>query len=301
MNETARRIWTWFFARGGPHSGAVLRIVFGIYALWVLWDLYPVLDVVFGHEGMAGTLNPDARMSSGPLDFLYAHDSPAELALFYWAYVGASVALCLGLCSRLATVAVLLAHTLLCERNGSFPYGADNVFQHMLFFMAFLDTGRVWAVDAWIARKRGRAAVTEVELWPLRCMQLQVAVIYLFTGYFKLSTDVWSDGSAVWYAVQGVGLDTAFTPWLLRQRELIVALTYGTLVFELGFPLLVFTSYRYVVLLAGVAFHLGIDMFMMIRFFSFVMFASYLAYVEPEDWLLLRERCMQLLARRIRA
>lgn len=301
MNDTARKVWAWLFARGAPHSAAVLRMVFGAYALWVLWDLYPVLDVVFGHEGMAGTLNPDARVRTGALDLLFDHDSPGELALFFWLYVAAALALCVGFCSRLAAPAVFVAHTLLCERNPSFPYGADNVFQHIVFFMTFLETGRVWAVDAWIARKRGRAPVVEIELWPLRCMQLQVALIYLFTGYFKLSTDVWSDGSAVWYAVQGFGLDTAFTPWLLRQRELIVALTYGTLLFELGFPLLVFTSYRYVVLLAGVAFHLGIDLFMMIRFFSFVMFASYLSFVEPADWLALRERCAQLLARRIRA
>jgi hypothetical protein len=222
MNDSARRLWAWFFARGVPHSAAVLRMAFGAYALWVLWDLYPTLDVLFGHEGLFGTLNREARTSKGPLDFLFEHDSPGELAAFFWCYAAAAAALCLGLGSRLATCAVFVGHVLLCERNPTFPYGADNVFQHVLFFMMFLSTGRVWSLDAWLARRFGRAPGAEIELWPIRCMQLQVALLYLFTGYFKLSTDVWADGSAVWFAVQGGGRVTALTPRLLEPRDWLI-------------------------------------------------------------------------------
>jgi hypothetical protein len=285
MNATARHLLDWLFARGDGYGAAAMRIAFGLYALWVLWDLYPMLDVLLGHEGMYGTMNPAARTNTLPLDLLYVYDSPAATHTFFAVYAALAVCVTIGLFSRTSTVAVFGCHMLLCVRNPYFPYGADSVFQHVLFWMMFLDSGRVLSLDAWLATRNGRPRERDIELWPLRAIQIQIALVYLYTGYFKLHTDVWADGSAIWYAVQGEGLSTAYTPWLLKHRELIPPLTYASLVYELSFAVLVFTSYRYVVLISGVLFHLGIDLFMMIRFFSFVMFASYLSYVEPDHWL----------------
>jgi hypothetical protein len=240
---------------------------------------------MLGHEGLYGTMNPGVRRSNGPLDFLYGHDSPGELEVFYFTYVAVAACVLLGFVSRVSVPLLLLFHTFVGERNPYYSYGADAVFQHTVFWMMFLNTGRVWSVDAWLACRQVRAPPTDVELWPLKCIQIQVALIYLYTGYFKVQSEVWADGSAIWYAIQGFGLDTALTPWLLENRWLIPPLTYASLLFELSFPFGVFTSYRYLFLFGGVLFHLGIDLFMMIRFFSFVMLVSYLAYVEPEHWL----------------
>jgi hypothetical protein len=62
------------------------------------------------------------------------------------------------------------------------------------------------------------------------------------------------------------------------------ALTYGTLLFELGFPLAIWwRRYRPWLIAAGVTFHVGIDLAMVIPIFSATMILSYLAFLDDDE------------------
>jgi hypothetical protein len=116
-------------------------------------------------------------------------------------------------------------------------------------------------------------------------LQYQVAVIYLSSGLSKFAGPLWRDGSAVYYSlsnnvVQRVPVEV-MPPALL---DLTVLATYGTLAFELGFPLLVWgRRTRPWVLWSGVMLHLGVWLTLEVGPFSWVMMATYVAFLDPED------------------
>jgi len=292
-----RRFLGWFFAEGEGTSAAALRIGLGLYTLFVLWDLYPVLHDVLGHGGAFGTLHAEAVDRTGWKRLLWRHDNPADLQLFFWCWTAAAVCLTVGLGGRLTVLITFLLDVLFQERNHFILYGTDAVYRHVMLWVCFLDTTRVWSVDALIARWRGRSLSRLVPLWPLRCVQIQVAIIYLFTGYFKARSELWQQGSAVYYALHSQGLQTSLTQLVIGHPLILQALNYGTLVIELGFPLLVFTRFRHLALFGGLCLHVGIDLFMMIRFFSVMMLICYLAFVEPPHW----QRLLACMRRRGRA
>ncbi len=119
-------------------------------------------------------------------------------------------------------------------------------------------------------------------IWPLRLIRCQVSLIYLSSALWKLLYPIWRDGSAVYWALN-LNAFHRF-PWQLpvAAEPLVVLLTWGTLLFELFFPLLVwFRVTRTPTLLAGLGLHLGLWLTLEIGPFSLVMMASYIAFLDP--------------------
>jgi len=114
-------------------------------------------------------------------------------------------------------------------------------------------------------------------LWALR---MQVVTVYFFSALNKLQGTTWLDGSAVYYALRndafaGSGLDALVQSW----PTLAAALTWGGLVYQCAFPLLIwFSRMRPYLLMAGVVFHLFIALFMGLPDFGLAMVLSYVVF-----------------------
>jgi len=77
--------------------------------------------------------------------------------------------------------------------------------------------------------------------------------------------------------------------------------TYGTLAFELAFPLLVaWRRTRILTLIAGVGLHLGAWVTLEVGPFSWVMIATYIAFLPPERLATLVDEVWQRKAARYR-
>lgn len=286
MREFLTRIGAWFFARGDARTAAAVRIAFAAIYLAMLWDLYPLLHLLLGHGGVFGTLEAFPYELSGPQFLLFRHDTPLELELFFWASVVVTTAALVGVWTRVSVVLAYVSMFLLQERGPFIVFGADLVMRCVGLWLLCLSSGRVWSVDAWLRGRRGKAVAREIELWPLRAIQVQVALVYLVTGLLKLRAPPWQDGSAVYYALQvgDVGVDPVL-PWIFEQRALMAALDYGTLVIELAIPFMfLYRPLRLWAVVLGVAMHAGIALLMSIRFFGAAMFMGYLAFAEADDW-----------------
>ena len=120
--------------------------------------------------------------------------------------------------------------------------------------------------------------------WPLRFLQLEVAIGYVLSGWAKLQGKTWHDGTAVGLALRIEDLQRFAAPdWLFEQRILLNLLTWGTLAFEVSFLMLVWSRrLRPWVLGVGVLIHLGIDIFLDIGFFSYAMLLAYVAFLPPD-------------------
>jgi hypothetical protein len=237
----------------------------------------------------------------------------AILVFIVWA--GISVALLVGYRTRPMAVLNYLLMLSITNRNIFILTGADHVMTVLGFWMIFLPLNHDYAVDAWLARRRHRqehgsnvllvpALPHTTYAFPLRVIQIQVALIYIFTSYMKWQGAFWSEGDALYYTLQqngyllptGVWLGQTAPLWLLRL------LTWSTLLIEAGFAPLVFLPVlqpwaRATGLLLAAFLHLGIAVTMDIPDFSIVMWISYILFFEP-TWVVWLERQFHELLKR---
>lgn len=198
----------------------------------------------------------------------------------------------LGLCSRSAA----LAAAILGFYVFGIPqcYGKVNHYHHVIWFLVLLSVSRcgdALSVDALLRRRTGvpflnrligPAPSTEYG-FPLRVAWLLFGVVYFFPGFWKL----WACG-VEWGFAENLSLHmyhkwASLGDWRpvfrIDQHPWMVTLSgIGTLIFELGFWLAVFSRRtRAVVAVSGLAFHNMTNLFMGIAFWNLQ--ALYVAFV----------------------
>jgi hypothetical protein len=155
IRASARALGQWFFEDGDASAAALLRIAYGAVCLFMLWDLWPVLDLLLGHAGYFGTLDPRFVPAPGLDTLLFYFDSPGALRVWFWSFVGVAIAVTAGLGTRVALGLSTLFLVLLHRRNPFMLFGADGVLMHVSLWLLFLRAGRVWSVDAGLEALRG--------------------------------------------------------------------------------------------------------------------------------------------------
>lgn len=113
-------------------------------------------------------------------------------------------------------------------------------------------------------------------------IKFQVCFIYLSAGLAKVHGELWSKGVAIYYALQ---IDQFSHPWVqdnLATNAIFITLaTYGTLAFQLTFPVGIWHSkLRPWILIAGTIIHLQISFMMGLLTFGLVMSASYIIFYD---------------------
>jgi hypothetical protein len=154
----------------------------------------------------------------------------------------------------------------------------------VFFFLIWTETGQVWSVDAWLRRRRGVTVLRPVPIWPLRLICYQISLVYLSSALWKLLYPIWRDGSAV-YWVLSLNAFHRF-PWPLPNavEPILPVLTWGIVLFELLFPLLVWRpATRTLTLWIGVGLHFGLCLTLELGPFSLVMVGSYIAFLDPHQ------------------
>ncbi|HEY3405696.1 MAG TPA: HTTM domain-containing protein [Ohtaekwangia sp.] len=115
--------------------------------------------------------------------------------------------------------------------------------------------------------------------------QVQVAGIYLVSGWDKLWNTTWQSGEAFAYIAH---FDSLINPWFvgsLSHKGIQFFLSWLTIVFELVFVVLIwFRKTRIPVLLVGVVFHLVIMIMLTLPEFGILMILSYLVFLEDSDY-----------------
>jgi hypothetical protein len=132
-----------------------------------------------------------------------------------------------------------------------------------LFWLMFLPSGARWSLDGSNALRRAYGQPVQESLTSIATagILLQTTIVYLSTAFLKHSKEWWSEGSAMYYALNIEqfrlplgGLAKNLPPIVLQLS------TWLTLAFEILAPLLVFSRHpvvRNLVILAAFIFHLG--------------------------------------------
>ncbi|MBA3874703.1 MAG: HTTM domain-containing protein [Anaerolineae bacterium] len=206
-----------------------------------------------------------------------------------WAVV--ALLLLFGWQTRVMSILNLVLLVSVVNRNQMVVTGADNVMQVLAFWSLFVPLGRCYSVDA---RRRPPNPHPTTYAFPVRMLQIQIALIYIFTVIFKLQGQTWPNGDALYMAMQIKMHTFPVADWLLANVSISVlrTFTFMALLVEVGFAVLIFAPIlqpylRRVGLVAGVLLHVGIGLVMNIPNFPLVMIMSYLLLIDSgwTDWI----------------
>jgi hypothetical protein len=174
-----------------------------------------------------------------PFPAAHALGGSVELQTALFAAAAALAALLLvGLFTRLATVGSWYLLVSLQVRNPLVLDAGDKVLALVLFWSMFLPLGAVASVDA---RRRGPAAERVVLSPASAALLLQFAFVYLLAGINKTGPEWRSEGTAIAYVLSQSYWSLPLGDLLLGRAELLRWLTFATLAFEIGGPLLLFS------------------------------------------------------------
>ena len=151
-----------------------------------------------------------------------------------------------------------------------------------LFYLCLADSTRHYSVLNLFVKQidKSRPMSDALNSVAIRFFQIQLCVIYGYTGMEKLKGGPWWDGTALWGAVTNSQLAFMDFTFLSHWPIVIIIGTYFTLIFEIYFPALVWVpKIRPFVLLCGVIFHAMIGLTMGLVFFSAVMVSCYIFFL----------------------
>ena len=270
---TWNRYW---FSDVDPHAYAIIRIALGVVGLMGLVGLTPVSEY-WSPEGLAPALGG----GTGIRELLISHGlgNVAGYALYALLWVS-FICMVAGLWSS-AAVAVCFVGSAVQGFWNPLPLSSSHkVLVALLFCLMWADSGRVLSLDAWRRREGGRHS--QVMIWPLRLLRIQIGLIYFSSGLMKLLSESWRDGTAVRYTLETNAFHRFPTSALTQWDWPLTALTYVTVVWELAFVLLVLNRRtRVPTLWFGVLMHVGMAITLELGTFSAVMLTAYLAFVDP--------------------
>ncbi len=260
----AWEVWSaWWFGPVDARVLAAMRISLGLLLLHWWAQLGSDLPALFADEGLVGPRALVRDWTTTRWSHL-DHLSPRGL---YAAHVAGAVAIAaftLGVGTRLTNVVVAALLIGLHHRNPWIQNGGDRLLRLWALYLCLTPSGAAWSVDAWVRRWRGLPAVTEVPIFGLRLVQLQVGWMYLDTGVEKVLGTGWTDGTAIHWALSDGNFNRA--PWLYDPllyswpgQVWAAVTTYLTLGWELLFvPMVIWPRTRTAALVLGVGLHLGI-------------------------------------------
>lgn len=261
--------------------------------------------LALGRMGMAWLLLYDLVVRASDLEAHYS-DAGLEprssvgtptLPLFrlYWlsgsptfagaAFVGAglaALALLVGWRTRLATVVSWVMLSALHARNRAVLQGGDDLLRMLLLWSAFLPMGAFWSLDA---RRKPAPASSRFTGAATFALYGQLFMLYFVTGTLKANLPHWRWGEGIYDALSADYFVTGLGQWIYPHRYVLKVLSWGTLLLEMGGPLVFLVPprrwrIRLALVLTFIGFHLGISAFMRIGMFSFVCVVAWL-FVIP--------------------
>lgn len=282
-----RKLWRswsafWFEAEGAVQYERFRRIFAAVLFLFLV-SRSPDLELFYGESGwVPSSLHSevmDTRFRASLLTALnHLPSFWAQVGLWtaHLMLLGALLALAAGWVrgrwGRGAAIVAFALHVSFLHRNMAVSYGADLIATFFLFYMTFAD----------FSRPHGRD-FTDLGSLAFRLSQIQLCVIYAYSGWEKLKGAHWWRGEAIWDVLANAQLARWDFGFVSGFPLALVAATYITLLWEIYFPALIWVRpLRAPVLVVGVLVHLGIGVSMNIPYFSALMVSVYVLFLPTE-------------------
>ncbi len=271
----------WFEAESGPQ----MRVFRSCFAL-LLFIAYLIrsLDLEFFYSNH-GLINLSVLDELVPMSYRYSvfHLFPSTTALWIGntIFLGSLLALIFGIYPRVAALVASILHISFLHRNIGASYGMDTISTFYLLYLCLADYRN---------RPEGRFVPdlrSIVGSMAFRLAQIQLCVIYGYSGLHKLRGIYWWKGEGIWSVLANFQMARFDFSWTAHFPFLLTAMSFVSLFWEVYFPALIWIRpIRYPLLVFGVLFHLGIGISISIPFFAAVMILIYILYVDASHCVL---------------
>lgn len=295
LNSSARTTWSawdrfWFQAYH-PRAMTVLRTSIGF--LLFLFYLIRAADLRWFFSD-SGLLTWSTIVETMPIEFRYSllqfFPSDGAVLFLHTLFLVSLLTMAMGWWPRISAFVAFVLHVSFMHRNMPIVFGADLIATFFLFYLCFMKTTGAPAASSSLT-----AYVSSIAL---RFGQIQVCIIYAFSGWEKLKGPSWWKGEAIWTVFANAQLARWDFSWTSHLPFAIILATYLTLLWEIYFPALVWLrKWRPVMLIFGVLMHLGIGIVVNIPFFGLLMVFTYSVFLTEAEagWILQRIKSLKRL------
>lgn len=240
---------------------------------WLLANtlfLFPIWDELWGPNSLIAAM-PVPENLSYQIFYVLMHDSVSR---FYWIFPIIQMAAILlwysGKWKKAAGVVIFVVTLMLFLRAYTYLTGGHRLVYLLLFFLMFINED-----------ENNPKSNINSNLFLLAC-KIQLILVYLFAGLYKLNGTYWLNGEALYYVMN---LREFSHPWLqqfmLSKPWLLAIGTYAALAYQLLFAVLVWIKpIRLPFLLVGIFFHLLVAIGMGLPDFGIFMVLCYSMFVD---------------------
>jgi predicted DCC family thiol-disulfide oxidoreductase YuxK len=281
------RSWNeFFFTPQPPTTIALFRFLFGLMVIADAVLLWPDWMTWYGEKGVL-PLGTALKLVQGTRIDLFTLLPPGDfwVQAYFWVFLLFAFFLTVGFLTKVSSILVFLGLVSMHHRNPFVLHGGDTLLRVLSFFLMFAPAGAAISVDRLWRILKGREGLQPEPRspWAQRLIQIQAALAYFSTFWWKTQGNMWIDGTALYYVLH---LDEfrRFPVLFLEELWLSKLATWFTLLVEFSLGVLVwFKEVRYYILVGAVFFHLGIEYSMNIPLFEWIMIVTYLTFIEPTD------------------
>jgi len=192
-----------------------------------------------------------------------------------------SVLLTLGVASRFQAACIFVWLVSFHHRNPLICDGEDTVFRFLTFLMIFLPLDASWSLGRRLLGKP-YCPPQAADVWALRLLQFEMALIYASATCSKFVGQTWQDGTALYYVSRMTDHfgRVPLPDWLFSMPWFVHGLTWSVLFIEGSLPIaLWWRPTRMLALSLGIALHLGIEFTMHLFLFEWVMIVGLLSFL----------------------
>lgn len=187
-----------------------------------------------------------------------------------------------GIFKYISAFLLCLCNFIINETFGLYGNGGDNLLYFVLIYMVFTNSYSYFAYskykETYLSNLISNVAVFAI--------LFHLCLLYFIAAMHKIHSDVWFNGVATYYILNIERFNSPLNYLFSKNSFFIAFSTYFTILFETFFPVLVwFKQTKKIILLSGVAMHLGIYFFMMIYDFEILFIMIYGFFITNKQWM----------------
>jgi hypothetical protein len=269
---------------------AFLRVAICCWLLKEVCINWTSMDILYGDSVfVVSKKNLINRLPGGGFHFVRSY-----YIWFIVAYIGVIFLNILGIGRQFTLLILLVMFYVLQKMNMSMVNGGDAMARLILFYLIFADSYKYFVLNKQKNVDDDKRKLQNLfsNLAALSIM-FQLCLAYFSSGIAKIMEPVWLHGEATYYTLSMERfIGTPFNKYIIQHKWIVYFTNYGTLLFELLFPLLIWIKkFRKPLLITGILFHLGIYIFLMIYGFQIVFVLIYGLFLPNQKLLIFAERC----------
>ena len=256
----------------------LFRTALGIYLLYYQCILFKDFSTYFGPGSM---IIPE--LLTLKFSILFWVWNSLVLKILFLIMMGLTLIFMLGVINLWMFIGLFILQISFHQANPviiSEPQQLANLFLLMFFFI-FPNTYPTFLT---LKNYPSTGLMTKEDKQIINILIVFLGLYYLLAGLKQLPDPLWRKGEALYYILKWpiMSKDNFIVQELLKHAFILKALNYGVLVFEISFIFLVYSRFRWILIVLGLGYHLGIYMTLDVGSFSQIMLVWYMLLLDEQ-------------------